>query len=410
VKKTILKEAGAIFVLAVLVLSSTAVLGQPENTDATMLTEIAEVSSTVINEDPVEGRGPELWNNGAPDGRNGLSCVYWPSYPLDRYVIDEFYVPEGGWDIYDGHFNIVTYQGYGPDIIDSVNVFFFYNTGPCEPTYDPDITVVPTTWDAELTGNYFFSRPEIKVNCYFDPPVTLNMPGEWWVCFQPVMEDNSFWLTAAEKECTVLVDYADLGNPRWTYGYSVFEEYYDVNFILTGPDECDPSIDVEKYIWDPDTQEWVDCDTEDEALDFERCTEITYKIVITNTGTCALYDVMVMDKLHESVEYVGADPEPIKVEVVPPDTIIEWFIPEMDQTQVIEIFLTGHVVGEDCSFDYNYVMVEATCPHGKVVRDEDWCWIHVGETSRTIFQHRLLAQIFERFPNIFPLLRQLLAL
>ena len=122
-KKTLLKEAGAILILAVLVLSSTAVFGQTEDTsDATVLTEIAEATSTVINNEHASGKGPELWNNGAPDGRNGLSCVYWPSSPLDRYVKHEFSVSEGGWEIRDGHLNIVTYQGYGPEILDGVKL------------------------------------------------------------------------------------------------------------------------------------------------------------------------------------------------------------------------------------------------------------------------------------------------
>jgi uncharacterized repeat protein (TIGR01451 family) len=196
----------------------------------------------------------------------------------------------------------------------------------------------------------------------------------------------------------------------WTPGYDVLGFDHDMCFQLTSKPGCDPSIDVEKYIWDPDTQEWLDCDTEDEAIDFKPCTEITYKIVIENTGTCELYDVIVKDKLHESVEFLKAVPEPASVEIVPPDTLIEWYFDVLDQTQVVEIIITGHVRGEECSYDYNYVLVQGTCPHGKTVRDEDWCWIHVGPTSRIILQNRLLAQIFERFPNAFPLLRQLLSL
>jgi hypothetical protein len=58
---------------------------------------------------------------------------------------------------------------------------------------------------------------------------------------------------------------------------------YDLSFELTGAD-CQPSVDVEKYVMCPCTEEWFDADTEDEALDLPICTDVQFKIVIHNNG------------------------------------------------------------------------------------------------------------------------------
>lgn len=175
------------------------------------------------------GGGP-LWNNGPPDGVNGVSCVNWPSYPLDRYVVDDFYVPPIGWFVEGGHFRIVTYSGLGPGSVDGVKVFFFEDVGG-----QPDVNIYwsgSCTFLPSLTGDQYFGRPEIAVECRFGP-VSL-APGKWWVCFQPEMDDNCFWLTALGYGQSIWVDYPDAGYPRWTDGFSVFGDYYDVSFLLRG--------------------------------------------------------------------------------------------------------------------------------------------------------------------------------
>jgi hypothetical protein len=179
-----------------------------------------------------------LWDNGAVDGLNGLSCGNWPEYPLNREVVDDFTVGDPGWLVYDGHFNIVTYSGYGPSAIRAVNAIFYQDVGNI-----PSTTAYATKacqFSGSLTGNYYFSRPEIAVDVTFDT-VTL-APGKWWVCFQPDMNDNNFWLTSAYKGHDVYVSYPDLGYPKWTDGYTVFGVNYDVNFKLTGTMVPEPGV------------------------------------------------------------------------------------------------------------------------------------------------------------------------
>ena len=234
-KKYKIKSAGVLLIAATLILTSIAVTADTTNENeetAVSLIDLENPGITVKSSQETKSTGKGLlWDNGLPDARNGVSCVYWPSYPLDREVIDDFTVDAGGWSVCDGHFRIVTYGGAGPDIIDAVKVFFYKSTGPCEP--DTEVFAErDATFNAYTTGDLYFDRPEIAVDCEFDC-VDLGA-GEWWVCFQPEMDDNSFWLTTTESECSVFVDYPDLGAPRWTWGFDQFTDYYDVSFQLTG--------------------------------------------------------------------------------------------------------------------------------------------------------------------------------
>jgi len=177
---------------------------------------------------PNASNDPTLWDNGLPDGRNGLSCTFWAAYPLDREVVDDFNNTEP-WTVTDGHFRIVTNSGGGPEMIQGVNVFFYQGAkGP----FTTRFATRTATFAAYLTGAYYFGRPEIAVDCSFDP-VNLTA-GTWWVCFQPVLDDNCFWLTTVGSGSSVYVSYPDIVYPKWTFGYNVFGAYYDVSFRLTG--------------------------------------------------------------------------------------------------------------------------------------------------------------------------------
>jgi hypothetical protein len=177
---------------------------------------------------------------------------------------------------------------------------------------------------------------------------------------------------------------------------------------VTGEGGCEPGIDVEKYVLDLNG-EWVDADTEDEALDLPICHDGQFKIVIKNTGECALINIVVKDIMHESLKYINADPEPDNVEHVAPDWIMDWFFPgPLAPGATIEIFVNFHVEGPECSRDYNHVIVEGFCEEcpGDIVQDEDWCWVHAYKKSKDLNMPFL--QFLEAHPNIFPLLQKLL--
>ena len=183
----------------------------------------------------------------------------------------------------------------------------------------------------------------------------------------------------------------------------------DLAFVITGGEECNPSIDVEKYVWDPDNEDWVDADTAAEALDLPICEDVSFKIVIHNDGECDLYNIIVKDWMHDSLEFISADPEPDHFEYTPPEYYMEWVFPgPLIPCNTIEIYITAHVEGPDSSRDYNRVKVEGTAEEhpGEPVTDEDEAWVHAFEKSRTV--NRPFLNFLQQHQNLFPILRLLI--
>jgi hypothetical protein len=165
-----------------------------------------------------------LWDNGPDNGANGLSCMNWPEYPLDREVVDDFFNDET-WTVTDGHFSGTTYYCSQPGDVRDVRVFFYEDIGN-EPSLDRFAERLATTVDVTASGC------ELSYDVEFDPVV---LPaGDWWVCFQPDFDDNGFWNTADGQGNSVYVAYPDAGFPKWTDGTAVFGTAYDVTFQLTG--------------------------------------------------------------------------------------------------------------------------------------------------------------------------------
>jgi len=220
-KKSI-KIAGVLLLSAILLFSAVAVTANA-NEAATTIREIAEQNNFVITTSSTQRA--VLYDNGAPDGVNGLSCVAWPGY--NREIIDDFTVPST-WQVTGGEYRALTYSGTGS--VNGCIVRFFQDTGSGASTteYANRTATITNT----LTGNIYFSRPEILVNCSFSP-VTL-APGNWWVLFQTQHSENCFTLTATGQGSSVFLSYPDQGLPRWTDGYVVFAAYYDMAWLLTG--------------------------------------------------------------------------------------------------------------------------------------------------------------------------------
>jgi hypothetical protein len=224
---------------------------------------------------------------------------------------------------------------------------------------------------------------------YFDPPTAVG-----WKTSQDHFEDAAVWG----------------GEGNWEPIYDPLTgDNIDFAFVITGEEPCDPSIDIEKYVWDEENSDWIDADTMSEALDIAICEDATFKIVVTNTGDCPLYHVNISDHMHESLKYTNADPEPDDVWYN--DTNKEWrmywFIPgPIDVGEAKEITVIAHVEGPECSTDYNWVHVGAVCEHGIYVEDEDECWVHAFKKSREI--NRPFLQFLQTHPKIFLILRLLL--
>ncbi|HWR27548.1 MAG TPA: hypothetical protein VN377_03815 [Candidatus Thermoplasmatota archaeon] len=178
------------------------------------------------------------WDNGLPDGRNGVSIGGWPGYT--REVIDDIHLSDPQF-ITGGSFRIVTYSGSGPGQITGVTINIYPDSGGA-----PGTTVYATetaSFTAALTGSMYFSRPEILYTCSFDAIVLP--PGTWWVGFYPTSVENLYWLTSTKVGTSeIYFAYPDEGYNKWTAGHLNFNEYYDVSFTLSGEHAVDTTPPV----------------------------------------------------------------------------------------------------------------------------------------------------------------------
>jgi len=183
--------------------------------------------------------GDLCWDNGEPDGRSGLQGSMYQGY--SNIVIDDFQCDED-WYVTGGHFRFVWNSGYSTGNLEKVRVYFFEETGNCEPSVDEYAIIEVTDFEEYATGNYYFSRPEIAVDVEFDE---VELPaGLWWVGFQPdgVDEDIAYLLTAEDHGCSVMADLPYWGYPRWSSSQDIWDEEYDLSWKLfclcCGPPSC----------------------------------------------------------------------------------------------------------------------------------------------------------------------------
>ena len=219
-----------------------------------------------------------------------------------------------------------------------------------------------------------------------------------WVSIAGVSHPDDCWFLWMNSPDGDLQCLQEGGTPEWKED--------DLSFELTGK-ECNPSIDVEKYVLDKNG-EWVDADTEAEAVDLPICEDVTFKIVIHNNGEVDLKDIKVNDKMHDSLKYKSGDPEPDDYYYEPPFHYMAWFFPgPLHPCETIEIYIVAHVEGPECSYDFNYVLVEAMgC--GQRVTDEDYAWVHARKPYRDI--NTPLLNLLELLMNQFPILKTLFGL
>jgi len=219
---------------ALMILTSVVTLANPviyTNKSATLSISENNAPYNDITPIPNPSDRPILWNNGLPNGEDALSCVL-QAGNLDREVIDDFIVDAGGWYVSDAHCRIILDLDLEPSSLIGFKVYFYANG---ETDCNPMIGLFAernATFNAYHTGDLFYGRREIAVDLDFDE--VFLQPGRWWICIQPAVNDNCFWLTSEQKECPVYISYPDREFYKWTAGNIVFGEDFDVSFQITG--------------------------------------------------------------------------------------------------------------------------------------------------------------------------------
>ena len=184
-----------------------------------------------------------LWDNGEPDGRNALQGSIF--YGYSNILIDDF---ELDTDVtaMGGQISLVWNSGAGTGNLDTLYMWFFEETGDCEPSLDEYAKVEVNEFSERLTGDYYFNRPEVEITVEFEE---VELPaGHWWIGFQPdsIGEDIAYLLTAESKGCEVMADLPYWGYPRWTSSSYIWDSSYDLSWNLWSYTCCGPWI--KKYI------------------------------------------------------------------------------------------------------------------------------------------------------------------
>jgi hypothetical protein len=374
-KMNLLNGAGVLLIAAILVFSTIAVTAD------------TELEPVLTDGSSNQGQGGEstrdiVWDNGM--NYDGLLAAQEPVSPghVDAYPADDFHF-EVDTEVCDVHW-IGGYYNGDPEPWDWC-ILFYYDRG-----------------DGNAPGNIFegpfcyswadIGKEELEPGRYemwVDLPYNIWFPGcyKFWISIWAVGDHfpQSGWGFHFDPitlhEAVFKSDW--FGFPDWTDTSQLLGDPIDMCFQLTSK-ECEPSIDVEKYVWDPVTQEWVDADDPGSAVDLVICTEATFKIVIHNDGDecCGpIFDILVYDVMEDSLEFISADPPPDEWTYDPPYYYLWWYFPgPLFPCEIIEIYITAHVVGPECTIDYNYVEVlgHVDCPPFEVF-DEDYAYVHAIE-------------------------------
>jgi hypothetical protein len=400
--RKILKGAVGLLIAITMVFSTVAIADTQTN-EADL-----ELTSTPTSGSAPGAIGSVVWDNGMDYENLGAAQID-EEYPFEAECADDFHFEEDT-EVCDVHWVGGYWQTNYQNAHWPWQITFYYDDGSGE--RPGDVFLGPFVFDNTQYTETLLEDTGTSAYYEFgvDLPENYIFPGchKFWISIQGIgiFPPQSGWgLHQDPINLHEAVFRSELlGYPDWTDTYDVFGYSADMCFQLTTK-QCEPSVDVEKYVWDAEYQEWVDADTKDMALDVAKCDTITYKIVIHNDGTEPLYDIVVRDKMHDSVEYIDSDP-PGEHYYDPPYHYIEWYFNgPLLPCEVIEIYITAHVVGKECSYDENYVMVSAYgC--GNEVRDDDSAWIHIKGCSIPIL--RPFLHFLETHPNMFPLLQLVL--
>jgi len=403
--------AVVLFIAAAMVFSSVAIAN----------TEVKEedIELSTIHQGTANGAlGPVVWDNGM-DYDGICSAQYDTGVPFESECADDFHFEEDT-EVFDVHWIAAYWNGDNYNQVHWPWEIIFYHddgsgtapgniyAGPY--TYNPGSyteTIIEDTGDP-ASGIYYKISVDLPENILF--PACY----KFWISIQGIgdFSPQSGWAFHFDpiKLHEAVFRSVYFGYPDWTPWSTVAPpDQRDLCFQLTKKVECEPSIDVEKYVWDPKNNEWVDADTPNDALDLPICDEITFKIVVHNNGNVPLENILVQDKMEDSLKFISGDPEPDHYTYEPPFHYMEWFFPgPLKPCETIEIYITAHVEGPECAVDFNYVLVTAEGCGQPPVHDEDYCYVHAYKKSKSV-NYQFLAWL-ESHPNMFPLLQKLLKL
>jgi uncharacterized repeat protein (TIGR01451 family) len=138
--------------------------------------------------------------------------------------------------------------------------------------------------------------------------------------------------------------------------------------------QCEPSIEVNKTVFDPEAGEWV------EQIEASIGEMVKFNSTIHNSGTCCdLVNIVVSDTLSDSLKFVGVqDDTPYPNEVIDNldgTTTLKWYIQEpLAPCNTLTFLIDAQVT--KCGLDWNKQEASAEgCD--ETVYDEDYAYVNV---------------------------------
>ncbi|KYK20826.1 hypothetical protein AYK24_09645, partial [Thermoplasmatales archaeon SG8-52-4] len=268
--KKLLKGA-VVLLIAVALFLSTSVTAKTDNMETLQASSPNLIKpSNIINPNVENNRGPIIWDNGAPSANANLySSQYDNCYPFVSQVADDF-IFEADTEVWDVHWWGSFWNGDPFDPVDFW-IYFYKDDGTGgAPTgggmADPSPTAIASYFFAGVSGTLDPTSGLYEYEVILDPPFLAIASEHYWIAIQAVFCFPPQWGWANTDGITLssaVQGFPFIGTLFWT----VIDPEVDMAWYLTGEGEpCEPGIDVEKYVLDVDGN-WVDADTEDEALD-----------------------------------------------------------------------------------------------------------------------------------------------
>ncbi|MEJ5384426.1 MAG: PEP-CTERM sorting domain-containing protein [Fimbriimonadales bacterium] len=178
-------------------------------------------------------------------GGNGLSGFQGvlSGVARDREVADDFSVPSPGWIVQEVVTYWVPFNNTTTIPITGVELVFWNKVGTVPGTV---AATASATLTVTSTGTLYFSRNMREIKATLSSPITL-AAGDYFVQFQPIVDENWFWLTstpttsvqfdsAAIRRGPLAGSGVDTAWPAdWTNTpNAVFTAAYDVAFTIRG--------------------------------------------------------------------------------------------------------------------------------------------------------------------------------
>jgi uncharacterized repeat protein (TIGR01451 family) len=282
---------------------------------------------TMAGGEPIEGGGTDYYD----DGTSLFGWYYYPYYWPDIWW----------WNIwfYDHPFDFEKYK--------EIYVSFY-----CDP-------IAPVWFVINVATDYWFLEGEKG-----RPPLPRDLPDPQYedICidrlpspYEPIQVEpgfNEFWFTIPDYNPEwISIDF--MGTDFVIYDGMIVHQCLppepknslDLAFVITGEPICDPCINLDKHVWHPVEESWV------EEIEACICENVSFNITICNCGTCNLTDIIVTDTLPDCLEYV--DGSSTWFEPKQSGNILTWdfsnhpIIEPLEPNWCFAIIFDAHVISED---------------------------------------------------------------